>query len=138
MSAFDQPRVGVGVFVVHDGKVLLLKRLKELGQGTWGLPGGHLEVGESFEDCARREVLEEAGIELEDLRVCGVTNDIFEDGKHYVTVFLEGYVESADFKIGEPDKYADFGWYEAEDFPEPLFLPLAHFMEQMELEGLLE
>lgn len=138
MSEMNHPVVGVAVFVVHDGKALLLKRVKEHGQGTWGLAGGHLEVGETFEECARREVFEETGIQLDDLRVCGVTNDLFEDGKHYVTVFVEGYTDSADFEMKEPAKYAEYGWYDAAEFPQPLFLPLANFMEQMEQEGMLD
>jgi 8-oxo-dGTP diphosphatase len=138
MSEMNHPVVGIGVFVVHEGKALLLKRVKEHGEGTWGLPGGHLEHGETFEECARREVFEEAGIKLDDVQVCGVTNDLFENGKHYVTVFVEGHVDSDRFEMKEPGKYAEYGWYEAEEFPQPLFLPLANFMTQMEQEGLLE
>ena len=59
------PRVGVGVFVVQQGKVLLGLRRGSHGSGTWGSPGGHLEHGEAILDCARREVLEETGLEVE-------------------------------------------------------------------------
>ena len=41
------PRVGVGVIVQRDGRILLGKRLGAHGEGTWALPGGHLEFGES-------------------------------------------------------------------------------------------
>ena len=53
------PKVGVGVAVVKDGKVLLGKRKNAHGEGTWSFPGGHLEYKESWEDCAIRETLEE-------------------------------------------------------------------------------
>ncbi|EPQ26980.1 uncharacterized protein PFL1_05615 [Pseudozyma flocculosa PF-1] len=60
------PRVGVGVLVLNErGRILLGKRTGSHGAGTLALPGGHLELHESFEDCAIREVLEETGIHLE-------------------------------------------------------------------------
>ena len=59
--------------------------------GTWGLPGGHLEANESFEDCANREILEETGLQIRNLRFLTATNDIMEsEGKHYVTIFMGG------------------------------------------------
>lgn len=60
------PRVGVGVLVLNErGYVLLGKRYGSHGSGTLALPGGHLELHESFQDCAAREVLEETAIELD-------------------------------------------------------------------------
>ncbi|KAN0065133.1 hypothetical protein ACQY0O_001630 [Thecaphora frezii] len=60
------PRVGVGVLVLNErGRILLGKRTGSHGAGTLALPGGHLELHESFEECAVREVLEETGIHLE-------------------------------------------------------------------------
>ena len=51
----DRPKVGVGVIVVKEGKVLLQRRRGAHGEGTWGFPGGHLEFKESWEECAKRE-----------------------------------------------------------------------------------
>lgn len=56
--------------------------------GTLQCPGGHLEYGESFEECARREVLEETGLEVGNIQFRTATNDVFGEGKHYVTVFV--------------------------------------------------
>eukprot|EP00877_Chromochloris_zofingiensis_P007895 jgi/Chrzof1/3359/Cz12g22080.t1 len=51
-----RPRVGLGVIVQRGDKILVGKRLGSLGAGEYALPGGHLEFGESFADCAVREV----------------------------------------------------------------------------------
>ncbi|KAJ5527704.1 hypothetical protein N7513_011863 [Penicillium frequentans] len=80
------PQVGVGVLVFNkEGQVVLGRRKNSHGAGTWAFPGGHLEFGESFEDCAAREVLEETGLEVSDIHFLTTTNDVMvEDGKHYI------------------------------------------------------
>ena len=92
MTTFDKairPRVGLAVIGYREGKVLLGRRRNAHGDGTWCFLGGHMEFGESFEETARRESLEEAGIELKNVRLLHVTNDIFmSDGKHYITIFM--------------------------------------------------
>ena len=64
----NSPRVGIGVMVFRDGKVLIGKRKSKLGEGEWSFPGGHLESGESFVECAVRETREESGIEIANIR----------------------------------------------------------------------
>ena len=56
------PRVGVGALVIHEGKVLLVKRGIQPNKGLWAVPGGSLELGESLVACAERETLEETGV----------------------------------------------------------------------------
>ena len=65
----NYPRVGVGVIVTKDDRLLLLERKGVHGQGTWSTPGGHLEYGESPEACAARETKEETGVEIVNVRV---------------------------------------------------------------------
>ncbi|MDQ4034715.1 MAG: NUDIX domain-containing protein [Chloroflexota bacterium] len=55
-----------------DPSILLLRRAVEPGLGAWDLPAGYLDPGESFEDAARRETLEEAGLEVELVALAGV------------------------------------------------------------------
>ena len=86
-----RPRVGLGVFVKKDGKILVGKRKGYHGGGTWALPGGHLEPGESFESCCKREVLEETGLIIKNISPVVFTNDVFHDeGLHYITLFFKG------------------------------------------------
>lgn len=63
-------------------------------KGTWGLPGGHLEFGESFETCATRETLEETGLKIQDVQFLNATNSIMKtENKHYITIFMGGVCE---------------------------------------------
>jgi 8-oxo-dGTP diphosphatase len=58
------PRVGVGAIVMRDEKVLLVLRGIEPGRGLWAIPGGTLKLGETLQECAAREILEETGITI--------------------------------------------------------------------------
>ncbi|GFG26032.1 nudix hydrolase 1 [Aspergillus udagawae] len=113
------PRVGVGVVVLNrEGKVVLGKRKGSHGAGTWAFPGGHLEFGESFEACAVREVLEETGLSIHDVRFLTATNDVMEaEGKHYITVYVGAMVkeDNAQPQILEPEKCDEWRWISWED-----------------------
>jgi len=65
----DRPIVGIGVAVLRPGngvpEVLLVRRGKPPNLGSWALPGGAQELGETAADAARREILEECGLRLE-------------------------------------------------------------------------
>lgn len=63
-------------------------RLSKHGEGEYALPGGHLELGESFEDCAARELLEETGITAAQWSFVHAVNSVFSPTKHYVTIFM--------------------------------------------------
>ncbi|HEX7368105.1 MAG TPA: NUDIX domain-containing protein [Candidatus Saccharimonadales bacterium] len=125
MDASDnRPRVGVACFIWKDGKFLVHKRIGSHGHGTWSVPGGHLEFGESFEACARREVREEVGLEIQNVRMLAVTNDIFEDEhKHYISIWLEADWKAGEARSMEPDKGANLTWRTFSDLPQPLFEP---------------
>ncbi len=127
----NRPAVGVAVIVIQNEKVLLGKRLNSHGSGTWAFPGGHLECGESIEDCAKREVVEETGLSIKNLQCATFTNDIFgEEKKHYVTLFVVSEYDSGELQIKEPDKCENWVWFSWNEFPEPLFLSLKNLLDQ--------
>lgn len=124
------PRVGVGVFVRHQGKILLGRRRGAHGEGTWALPGGHLEFKETLDACARREVAEETNLAVENVHVGALTNDIFEDeDRHYVTIFMVCDYAGGDLTILEPEKCEEWRWCRWDEIPRPVFLPLANLMQ---------
>lgn len=117
-------RVGVGVIVVRDGRVLLGRRTGSHGEGRWSFPGGHLEFGETVEGCARREVLEETGLVLHDLRPAPWTSDVFEaEGKHYVTLFMQARC-TGEPQLLEPHRCEGWQWFDVSALPRPLFQPI--------------
>ncbi|MEK7680606.1 MAG: NUDIX hydrolase [Patescibacteria group bacterium] len=127
----DRPKVGIGVIIIKDGKVLFGKRKNAHGEGAWCVPGGHLEYGESWEQCSRRETMEEAGIEIKNLRFGSVVNDIFEvEQKHYITIYMVADFASGEVKTMEPEKCEGWDWFDWNNLPQPLFLPTQNLLKQ--------
>ncbi len=116
---------GIGVLVVRDGKVLLGRRLSAHGHGTWSPPGGKPRPGESAWDCARRELLEETGIEAGGGRVVFETLDGFPESRlAFRTRFVQVDQAVGEPYVREPDKAADWGWHDWDELPSPLFTPV--------------
>ena len=125
-----RPKVGVAVILMKDNKILMGKRKGLLGQGFWAPPGGHLEFGETFEECARREMKEETGLEFNEIKQGPTTNDIFhENDKHYITVFMIAKYEKGNPEVLEPEKCEGWYWFEKSQLPTPLFLPVENFLK---------
>lgn len=117
-------RVGIAVFIFKDGKFLMQQRYGSHGAGTWSTPGGHLEYGESFEETARREVREETGLEITNIRFGALTNDNFKnEDKHHVTIWMLSDWKSGVERIMESDKCLKQEWHTFNDLPSPLFSP---------------
>ena len=127
--------VGVGVIIRQGSQVLLCRRVNVPGAGSWSTPGGHLDFGETPEQCARREAREETGLEVGEARFRALTNDLFPaEGKHYITIWME-----AEYLGGEPQPRAEYeldrvGWFDWEALPQPLFQPLRNLLEGRGLE----
>jgi 8-oxo-dGTP diphosphatase len=87
----EHPIIGVGAVIVHNGRVLLVRRASEPLRGEWSVPGGMLELGEKLRDGVCREVEEETGLKVESGEVLEVFDSIFTDtlGRtqyHYVLI----------------------------------------------------
>lgn len=113
-------KVGVAVVVKRDGKILLGKRLNVAGSGSWGLPGGHLEYGESLTAAAKRELLEETGLHADGLEFINITNDPRDD-RHYIHLVFIAHAFTGEPRLMEPDKCAGWEWFESSRLPEPIF-----------------
>ncbi|MBM3489177.1 MAG: NUDIX domain-containing protein [Alphaproteobacteria bacterium] len=102
-----RPFVGVGVVVFQADRVLLIQRGKPPRLGQWSLPGGVQEVGETVHEAARREVREEAGVEIDILGLIDVVDSIRHDNTgrvqfHYTLVDL-----AAEWRAGEATAGSD-------------------------------
>ncbi|CRG86509.1 hypothetical protein PISL3812_03515 [Talaromyces islandicus] len=115
-----QVRVGVGVFVLESStepadnpRFLIGKRINSHGSGTYSLPGGHLEFGETPEQCAERELLEETGLRVKNLQSLTFTDDYMPaEGKHYVTLYTVCVRQNENQlpQVLEPEKCEGWEW----------------------------
>jgi 8-oxo-dGTP diphosphatase len=129
MTEVQRPQVGIGVLVLKDGKVLIGKRKGSLGEGQYASPGGHLEHMESFADCAAREVKEETGMEITNVRFLRVLNLKGYAPKHYVDIGLVADWKSGEPQVCEPEKVESWDWYDLDTLPSPLFGTMATNIE---------
>ena len=95
----------------------------------WAPPGGHLEYGESPEECAIREAKEETGVDVEAVEFRALTNDVFPEGKHYITLFTEAARWTGEPSVAAPGEAAEVGWFDWQALPQPLFLPFQHLLD---------
>jgi 8-oxo-dGTP diphosphatase len=72
----DAPRVGVGAVILDGDRVLLVKRGQPPSEGKWSIPGGLVHLGERIEDAVHREVMEECGVPVRLLGLCGVIDRV--------------------------------------------------------------
>lgn len=117
----ERPKVGTSVLIVKDGKVLLGKRKNAHGEGQYAFPGGHLEHMESVQDCVMREIAEECGLEVENLRFLRVANLKAYAPKHYMDVGLIADWKAGEPLVLEPEKCEGWDWYAPDALPAPRF-----------------
>jgi len=118
------------VVFLREGRVFLAKRRGSHGEATWASAGGHLELGESLEECARREALEELGVVVGDLRFLCVSN-IIAYGKHYVDIEFLGQIDGQEPRLAEPEAFSECGWFPLDTLPQPLFEAVRHALDSL-------
>lgn len=116
-----KPKVGVGVMVMKEGKVLLGKRKNAHGAGEYAFPGGHLEYMETITACAIRETQEESGIFIQNIRFQLVATVTAYTPKHYVHINVLADWKSGEPQVLEPEKCESWGWFDINNLPQPLF-----------------
>lgn len=132
----QRPKVGIGVAVVKERRVLLGKRKGAHGSGDWAFPGGHLEFAETPYACAYRELLEETGLTATCIFPGPWTNDVFDNDKHYVTLFMFVTEFSGKPEVLEPHKCENWEWFEWDDLPQPLFASIQTLVKNVGIEKL--
>jgi 8-oxo-dGTP diphosphatase len=122
--------VGVAVIVVRGGEWLLGLRKSADGRGTWGFAGGKLEPGESVLQAAARELAEETGLQLQQPRWAGLTEQP-HDHPPRLTIYLQMDAAPDDqAHVLEPDKCERWAWFSRDALPQPLFSPAQAWFEQ--------
>ena len=140
LTAFDtrkypiRPHVGVGVLLVRDKTLLLVKRKYNPDAGYWSIPGGHLDIGERVQVAAEREAFEETGFKVKVSKLAGIIDKIMYDdgGKiEYHYVLLNYFVDQIEGPPDQPPKADD-------DALDAKFVPFEELKNYQLTESLIE
>ena len=133
---------GVGVIVFNEkGEFLMMKRTSKHATGTYSLPGGWMEFGEAIEEVGAREVKEELGVEIENIKVIGVSNNFFPtENLHTVSALMAAkLVSGQEPKNMEPHKCEALIWQKDWDnLPQPAFTKYNQYVTSEDLKRYLE
>ncbi|MEA3437346.1 MAG: NUDIX hydrolase [Thermodesulfobacteriota bacterium] len=125
----NAPRVAVGALVVYQNKVLLVLRGKAPAKGVWAVPGGSVNIGETLQAAAEREVLEETGLQIKAGEVIYSFEKIQRDNAgqvkyHYVILDLEAEPLDPVQTLTPADDAVEAGWFTLADL-DRLDLPVS-------------
>ncbi len=116
----DWPRVGVGMLIVDNGKLLLAKRKKAPEAEHWGILGGKLEKGEILKEAAIREAEEECGLRIGDAAFLLLSEQIDIDGQHWISAIFTAHEMEGQARIAEPHAFSEMAWFKLDTLPAPL------------------
>lgn len=118
----DYIGVGCGAVIVNDRNQLLLQlRNKAPEKEYWSIPGGKVEMFETFEEAIKREVKEEIGVDVQVVCELGICDHIIRnEGKHWVSPSFLCKIVDGEPKIMEPTKHLDMKWFELNNLPEKI------------------
>ena len=129
-----RPHVGVGVMLLRNKMLLLIKRKYNPDAGYWSIPGGHLDLGERVEEAAIREAFEETGFKTRVTKLAGIINKIMYDteGKiEYHYVLINYFVEQVEGEVDQEPIAAD-------DALEAKFVPFMELKKYNLTDSLIE
>ena len=119
----DKLKPCVGVMIWKDGKILLGKRKGSHGSGEYSMPGGHLEFQESFKECAEREVVEESGVKIGNIKHLCTATYCEHDNRQDILIGLYADWKDIEPETHEDEKIGEWEWYSLDELPSPLFYP---------------
>lgn len=112
------PRIRVALILRREGQILLVQHRK-YGQTYWLLPGGGLEFGETIEECARRELYEETGLEASIGDLVFISESIPPDHhRHVVNLYYEGTLTGGTLEIEQGSVIAGASFVDIDRIPE--------------------
>ena len=119
---------GCGVILLKDDMILMGRRSEDEKtadsemheEGTWTLPGGNIEYGETFYEAGIREVKEETNLDASDLEIICVQTDLNEHA-HYISVGMIAHNFSGELKIMEPGEITTWKWFNINELPKKIF-----------------
>ncbi|MDZ4835637.1 MAG: NUDIX hydrolase [Candidatus Melainabacteria bacterium] len=118
------PNTRISVVVLNKDGEILLVRHKKGNQRYWVLPGGRLEYGETFEECAVREVKEETGLDVEMERFLYLSEAIAPDrSRHIVNIFIKAKVTGGTMKLGDEPVLAGVEFVKLEELAQITLFP---------------
>lgn len=111
--------VGVGAVMLNEHhEILLLLRKKPPEAGCWSIPGGKVEFFDTLEDSIIREIKEELNVEIEVIKLLGVTNHVVAGEKtHWVAPTYLAEIKSGTITNMEPDKHGGVQWFSLDQLP---------------------
>jgi len=124
MSKSEYPKIVIGALIYNEEKKIFLGKSNKWGD-RWIVPGGHLELGETFVECIKREVREETNLEISNIELIGIQESIFskEFHKKRHMIFLDYCClvnNSSDIKLN--DEIQEYIWIKPEEALEKLIL----------------
>ncbi len=128
---FHPITLGARVILIRDERVLLVEHTYQ--PGVWYLPGGGVDKGETLDEAARREALEEAGATVRDLELLGVYSSFGEAKSDHLAIFV-----SRDFEQEAPpanDEIARLEWFTLDALPEGLSPGTVRRFEELKAGG---
>lgn len=129
---FTDPKVGVGVFVMHEGKILLVRRTMRPEIGKWSVPAGFLDAGENPEETAVREALEETNLQVAIEELVGVYQNPPGQGGASIFIMYKARLLGGQIQAGDDADAAAF--FAPENLPEIAFASTRAAIEQLKFQ----
>ncbi|QHC35452.1 NUDIX domain-containing protein [Komagataeibacter xylinus] len=139
MTGQTGPRVGCGAAIIdEEGRILLLRRLRQPQAGYWGLPGGKVDANETTCQAMAREIEEEVGLIVKAPEFLCLVEELDTAAGHFWVspVYLVTSWQGEP-RLMEPDKHEGPRWFALDALPENLTTPTRHAVEGLTLQATL-